>query len=496
MLFLLCKTICFTSEEIEDLNNLVDANQDSRFSPENAALIKSIFQNSYFNSRVEQPETFLSGNNWRASFSMYFNLLPNETQNLFPVAVNIFFGDVAHVQGTIKAYQSLMMQEDEIEKFSYDGNDLFDMKKHFEKMLEEDAEVVLGVPYAGVLYEWAVLTVEDPNTKKPRKVLVCLTQLQLTDISSPFMIAEDDQQKQQNSLTFVNSLIKIAFHVSQINKHGLFYRKIQMENILISGNFYEWDVFVTNFSNLVSFDLLKKKGYQISSETFKEPQKYSQFVSGEQCILSISGEEEFLEDWLKIPVSELSDSTKTLIKKAPFVTPISSAFSENTIQLVNIFLKFFQINSQKDSKMNLSDGTLMKVMKYLADLKAGFGPGFTKTPTQLYEELQGLSGGEVELANAPWDPYLETRIEMIKEDNMEGLDKKIQEIKKIMMAAYEKKEKSKSPDQMSETGSESQHNSDLTSNSSDLSEHHSSGNTNNMTSNHKDVDRDERLLSI
>jgi hypothetical protein len=181
----------------------------------------------------------------------------------------------------IKNYLNLMVNAgDQSRNKLEDDLVVYDLSHYYQKMLSEDDSFENDVPFASMIYEAAIITLNNFETTE--YVTVSVTQFGFSDLETNFLPnPKSPEILNSNSENVARMIVQMCYAFWQMNEKGFIYTDLIEENVLVNGNPDDFSPLIINFEKLINLNelkldslALKEEMMNISDSDYSENLKY------------------------------------------------------------------------------------------------------------------------------------------------------------------------------------------------------------------------------
>jgi serine/threonine protein kinase len=374
LLLIITNTVCFSPEEMTEIKkSIIDKMKKKlkylyRFGDFEANYVMECLKHPYFETRFSNFQKILGIGSYGVVIEADFQLFKDRPQTL-PVAVKVNYdSDHEDPLEMLNNYVSLMVNSSDVEVEKKGDFQVYNLSKHFEKMLTGDDSIKNDLPFVGMLYEAAIIPVHPGGNihEPPEDVGVTVVQLGFSGIEDDFLEHPQgfDQIRDKNSQNISRLIVQISFGLSRIHENGFFHGDFFERNIMVAGTNDDF------YPLIIDFDLLKSRQEllqmsipfekQIFDQSHPNFQKYMKYCEDPDNLI---GDKRFFEylDFLEVFHSdafseiELKNKyeNKTLFVFNINITTDTFNLIEFSLKLLNKFIEKNLIRADHPNIINL-----------------------------------------------------------------------------------------------------------------------------------------------
>jgi serine/threonine protein kinase len=245
----------------------------------------------------------------------------------------------------IENYLNLMVNADDQNRIAQ-GNDLvvYDLSKHYRKMLNKDGSFKNDTPYVSMIYEAAtiMLTDEEDNSDTDEYVTVTIMQLGFSNLFGDFLTRpESTEIENSNSENVARMIVQTSYAVWQMNKQGYVHADLSEENVLVSGNPQNFSPLIIDFGRLINLTEYKAKALLLKEEMLNKSdpdyQRNLKYVDGSNYLIT-NQEAAFDFKYITIdPKSFLTSEWQEKLSRPHEMYLVNLKYNMGTMQLVTMF---------------------------------------------------------------------------------------------------------------------------------------------------------------
>jgi serine/threonine protein kinase len=264
--------LCWTPDEKEEIiTRLKKESVKYSISKPQINIISKILDHAYFGDRYSNFRRVLGAGDFGIIFEVDFQLLPGHPQTI-PVALKINYAKANLETGKlIENYLNLMV--DANDKFkNYVGEDLlvFNLSRHYEKMLNHDPSFKNDVPFISMIYEAAIISLKDmeDDSGTTKFVNITVTQLGFSDLPGTFLPipGASTEVMNQNSVNVSKMVVQFFYGLLRIHESGFIHSDIHFRNILVSGNPDNFYAMIIDLDGLKNLNDIISSAFPITKE--------------------------------------------------------------------------------------------------------------------------------------------------------------------------------------------------------------------------------------
>jgi hypothetical protein len=277
-------TLCLTPQEKEEIKRLINDDNRYRKSKPHLNIISQTLEHFYFGDHFSNFKKILGAGADGIVLEVDFKLFSESPQTI-PVGLKINYTNLDSTkEKLIKNYLNLMVKfEDQSRNEQGDGHVVFDLSKHYQKMLDNDVSFKNDVPFISMIYEAAIIPLKDmeDDSGKPKFVSVTVTQLGFSDIEGSFLQKpyRSNEIMNQNSVNVARMIVEISYGLWRIHENGFIHADIHSDNIIVAGNPNNLYPMIIDFDRIINQDDFLTTAFPIKEEMLnKSNPEYSEYL--------------------------------------------------------------------------------------------------------------------------------------------------------------------------------------------------------------------------
>jgi serine/threonine protein kinase len=265
-------TSCLSKQEIKEiLKSILDGNYLKKDSEDFKIILKCL-DHDYFGKRFRNVRGILGSGTNAITILMDFQLLTNHPETV-PVAVKINFKNLDSDENEmIGNYLNLMVNSgDQLRDYGLKNVLIFNLSRHFRKMLDGDDTFKNDVPFIDMIYEAAIISVEKKIRFKKiyQKVFITVMQPGFSTLDANFLPDPEGSIEilNQNSQNVVKMFVQISYGLWRMHDNGFYHGDLFDENIVVSGNPENFSPLIIDFDSMRSQEDLIEGGFMFQKKT-------------------------------------------------------------------------------------------------------------------------------------------------------------------------------------------------------------------------------------
>jgi hypothetical protein len=399
---LFISTLCFTSDEKQEILNAINDEEELTENENNELLnddevdiISKTLNHAYFGGRFSNFNGVLGIGTEGATLKVDFQLLPDHPQTI-PVALKINYDNLSmNEANSIENYLNLMVNAGDQKKI-VQGNDIvvYDLSKHYRKMLSQDGSFKNDTPFVSMIYEAAIIKLNYSGTRK--FVTVTVTQLGFSDLPGNFLpIPKSPQILYSNSENVARMIVQICYAVWRMNEQGFLHNDIHGQNVLVAGNPNHFSPMIIDFGRLVNLTEFEAKAFPVKQEMLNTSDpNYQENLKYIKDLSYVVESEEAAQDFQDIAVDPLSFFTSEWQNKFSGLSKVylvGFKYNVGNDQMVDLFKTMLETYIDKnlinESHVNIEN--LEEKINLFENMIANEQPF---SSSELFETLNQASG--------------------------------------------------------------------------------------------------------
>jgi serine/threonine protein kinase len=331
--------------EINEKKEQKEDDENTIISDDEIDIISDALDYAYFGGRFSNFDEVLGIGTEGVVLKVDFQLLPDHPQTI-PVALKINYDNLSiNEANSIENYLNLMVNADDQNRIAK-GNDLvvYDLSKHYRKMLNKDGSFKNDTPYVSMIYEGAIIMLKDEedNSAPPKYVTVSVTQLGFSNLLGDFLPRPESLQIQNsNSENVARMIVQTSYALWRMNEQNYIHTDLGEENVLVAGNRQNFSPLIIDFGRLIKLTEFKAKALVLTEEMLnKSDAKYQEnlkYVDGSNYLIT-NQEAAFDFKYITIdPESFLTSEWQEKLSRPHEMYLVNLKYNMGTMQLVTMF---------------------------------------------------------------------------------------------------------------------------------------------------------------
>jgi hypothetical protein len=203
--------------KINEKKEQKEDDEDTIISDDEVDIISDALDHAYFGGRFSNFDKLLGIGTEGVVLKVDFQLLSDYPQTI-PVALKINYENLSMDKAnSVENYLNLMVNAGDQNRIAQ-GNDLvvYDLSKHYRKMLNKDGSFKNDMPYVSMIYEAAIimLTDEEDNFDIDEYVTVTIMQLGFSNLFGDFLPRPESLQIQNsNSENVARMIVQTSYAI-------------------------------------------------------------------------------------------------------------------------------------------------------------------------------------------------------------------------------------------------------------------------------------------
>jgi hypothetical protein len=391
--------LSLTPEEREHIIDLVKKLDKQKITSQRLKIITETLNHPYFEERFTNFRRILGAGQEGVLFEVDFQLLADHPLTL-PVALKINFASLDSGKNKfVKNYLNLMVHpDDQLKNHHKNGLVVFDLSKHFKKMLRNEPPFKNDVPFISMIYEAAIISLKDMGDAPGNDLFVCITVTQLgrSPLFSKFLPVPNgsDEILNQNSVNISRIIVQICYGLWRIHDNGFIHSDFHSANVMVVGS-------PGNFTPLIiDFDRLKLRNDLLSTvepfrkEMLNEPDssKYLEYANDPNYFVGSNNLTFNFKVIESIPVTAFTPEWQTKFSKVSEVRLINVEYNID-FEIVIRWLRYFLRKCGDNQLINGDHENIRNLKERVDSIRDGLDEqNKYLTSLELYEEVKEASG--------------------------------------------------------------------------------------------------------